>query len=311
MHTSPAWNGVAEILPSEPAELPLSRVSTPDESEVPLPVRLPVPDAFQDPSADVLLKSSDNAFFRVHKILLVIGSTYFKELFLHQTSASKVDSTATPIELSEPASIVEALLFRLYPVVKPDISNVDELILVAVAANKYGMDSVLADVQAHLLTPSILDSRPLAVYNVACRLALAETKRWAAHRVVELYEPLDRSIRPDTVGLSAPDFIELCDLRKERVAHCLKLIDLHLPTTCHHGWELEYGPWYQTLRTTLSRKPSAAVLASIPDMSDAFTVHSPYCNEPECRSSAYSLLSLKEALADASGFLGDEPTGDS
>ncbi|KZT54612.1 hypothetical protein CALCODRAFT_485459 [Calocera cornea HHB12733] len=306
MKEIPSWNGGAHSTRSESPEPLLTLASPTRYEEAPLPDEFDVPTVFQDMSADILLQSSDHVLFRVHKIILTLGSSHFKDVFLLDEFASRVDSEATPIQLDEPATIVAALLYRLYPIVKPDITDVDEMLLVAVAAHKYRMEGVLAQVQAQLLSPAMLDARPLAIYNAACRLQLGETKRCAARRLVELYDPLDKAIRADTEGLSAPDFIVLCDLRRDRISHCIKLMDDHFPAVCPHGWQFEYGPWYQALRAKLSQKPSASVLASIPDLADAFAMEPSRCGYPECTTSGLLLQDLKEALADTDRFIGEE-----
>jgi len=266
-----------------------------------------VPAIFNDPCADVLLKSSDNVFFRVHKVFLTVGSTHFKKLFLRQPPNSDDTTGGTPIPWEEPAATVTGLLYRLYPIVKPDIDDIDELIRLAIAADKWSMESVLADVQTLLLKACFLDLRPLAVYGVACRLSLHETKRCAARRLVELFDPFDPILRPDTIHLSAPDFIALYELRKKRIAYCHQVLERHLPVYFSHRCQVGYS--YAALQTRLSQYPSALILASVPNtLPTTIELHDRSgCNNRECRNHWAKLHDVKKDLADASRFIGDEP----
>ncbi|KZO95273.1 hypothetical protein CALVIDRAFT_565043 [Calocera viscosa TUFC12733] len=264
-----------------------------------------VPEAFFDPSADVLLKSSDDVLFKVHKALLTIGSTYFKAAFHHQQAGpDDLGSTANPVFWPECASTVTALLYRLYPIVKPDIDNVDDLIALTTAAVKWGMPAVLVDLQALLLKPRFLDSRPLAIYKVACRLNLIDMKRCSARRLVELYDPFDAALRPDAAELSALDFIALYELRQKRIAYTLQLLQSHVYFYSQHRCQVVIS--HEVLRSRLSKNPSASIFATIPDISGTVEEHGYGCKDRDCANSWSRLNKLKEDLANADRFLGDE-----
>jgi len=237
----------------------------------------------------------------------MIGSTYFRKLLPKESPVSNGFGRTEPVPVSwpEPASTITGLLYRLYPIIKPDIDNIEDLIRLAIAADKWGMEGVLADLQALLLKPLFLDSRPLAVYNVACRLSLDNTKRCAARRLVEMYEPLDPVLRPDTVGLSAPDFIALYELRKKRIAYSHEVLERHLPSFFDHRCDVVYN--YSGLHSALSKNPSASILASLPDTSETTVeLEGHGCSHSECASYYSKLRNLKEELADHVQFLGDE-----
>lgn len=293
-----------EVLVADTSYRPSSQALFHSEPEAALREAFEAPPEFRDPSADILLTSSDNVFFRVHKAILTTGSSYFKRLLL---DADRYDSKATPISWAEPASTVSALLYRLYPLPKPDIDDIGHLLLLVIAANKYRMAGVLADLQALLLKPCFLDVRPLAVYSLACRIGLDTIKSHAARRLVELHNPLDLALRPDATDLSALEFIALCDLRQKRVAYCLQLCDGHFPTTCEHMQALSYGRWHDVLRQKLEDNPSASIVTSVLDVSEALEGRTSNCWQ-DCTPFSWSHLALlKEELADAARFLGDDP----
>ncbi|KZT54600.1 hypothetical protein CALCODRAFT_556884 [Calocera cornea HHB12733] len=175
-----------------------------------------VPAVFLDPAADVLIKSSNGYLFKVHKAILTTGSTFFSDMFLHPRPPTTQDGAEEPIEWSESAETITALLYRLYPIPNPMESTVDDLLVLVAAADKWGMDGLLERAKAELTKPTCLESRPLAIYKLACRLGDSDLQQVASRRLVELYDPLDNLLRQDLDTLSAWDFVRLCDLRKAR-----------------------------------------------------------------------------------------------
>ncbi|EJU05674.1 hypothetical protein DACRYDRAFT_113732 [Dacryopinax primogenitus] len=286
---------------SVPPEYPMfapEHVETPEASthEVEHQQTFHVPDVFLDPLADLVLESSDNVSFRVHGAILRWGSTYFKQYLTEHP-------TTSPIPWHETAATILAVLYRLYPVVNPAIDNIEDLIHLALAAHKCGMDSVVAEVRGLLLEPRFLHSRPLAVYRVACQLSLDDIKRSAARYLVEQYDPFDLALRLDmTPELSAPDFLALYELRKKRVDHALEALKRHLgnPRISH---KCEVTHEYETIRARLRDTPSASVLASIPDSFPGQVPPDHGCDRRDCQANWSRLKALKAELADPDSLI--------
>jgi len=208
------------------------------------------------PAADLVVKSLDGVLFKVHKGLLIAGSSVFRNMFLHPQPPVLEKLSDEQIDWPEPATTITAVLYQLYPIVKPKTITVDELITVAIAADKWEMDGLMATIQAEILKPEHFDQRPFAIYKLACRLDDAELKRASSQRLVESCDPLDGGLDGDLDGLSARDFVFLCRLRKDRVKYCLEQVTNCLPPTCLCEWAVSYGSWKTLLEQELAVRPA-------------------------------------------------------
>ena len=112
--------------------------------------------------------------FHVHKNILSIASTIFRDMFtLPQPPHPPAGDTTIPvIDVTESAEVLEAFLRLIYPIVPPDISSlqlVDDLFRLA---EKYMADGVRARLKQILVSPSFLKDDPIWVYTLACRANL-------------------------------------------------------------------------------------------------------------------------------------------
>jgi BTB/POZ domain len=72
---------------------------------------------FDVPDANIIIRSSDNVNFRVHKSLLVMTSSFFKDLFsLPQPSDGEVVDGLPVVRLPECSELLNSLFSVLYPV---------------------------------------------------------------------------------------------------------------------------------------------------------------------------------------------------
>ena len=72
---------------------------------------------FDVPDANLIIRSSDNIDFRVHKSLLVMTSPFFKDLLsLPQPSDGETVDGLHIIQLPETSELLNSLLSILYPV---------------------------------------------------------------------------------------------------------------------------------------------------------------------------------------------------
>ncbi|KZT57658.1 hypothetical protein CALCODRAFT_272465 [Calocera cornea HHB12733] len=128
------------------------------------------------------------------------------------------------IDMPEPSSVLIPLLTLLYPVPAPALL-LPQLPALLRAAHKYDLPSALAHLRGALLTPSFLESDPLAVYALACEFGLRDEARAASRctlkvELMALLLPL-----PDKLGgMLAVDLVQLVALRVARASQAKALI---------------------------------------------------------------------------------------
>jgi hypothetical protein len=72
---------------------------------------------FDVPDANLIVRSSDNIDFRVHKSLLVMASPFFKDLLsLRQPSDGEIVDGIPVVQLPEGSELLNSLFSILYPV---------------------------------------------------------------------------------------------------------------------------------------------------------------------------------------------------
>jgi len=137
---------------------------------------------FDANDADVILRtplrpgSDEFKDFRIHKPILSIASTLFRDMFSLPQPATG-DDTLPVIPVTESAEVFEIFLRLIYPLEPPAITSlqlVDDLFQLA---EKYMANSVHAKLKHILVSPSFLRDDPIWVYTLACRAGLnAETE---------------------------------------------------------------------------------------------------------------------------------------
>ncbi|TFY76285.1 hypothetical protein EWM64_g7729 [Hericium alpestre] len=146
---------------------------------------------FDDSDADVVLRSSDNADFRVYKVILAKSSPFFSDLFSipqpeeEKASPDPAHTESTPqlpvIDVSEHSRILAMLLSMCYPLAdEPTFSSLQELCSVLAAAKKYDMDRAYKTASRAFAQSSFLANRPARAYASVCRLELEPEARNAA-----------------------------------------------------------------------------------------------------------------------------------
>ncbi|KAJ7627124.1 hypothetical protein FB45DRAFT_58168 [Roridomyces roridus] len=122
---------------------------------------------FDNPDADVVLRSSDGIDFRTHRVVLSLASGFFKQMFsLPQPNG---DPLVPVIPMSESATLLDKALRFWYPGAEP-IANttLDELRdIIEVVIAKY--DIQFAVPMAKLRLSGHLTQDPVGVFFVACR----------------------------------------------------------------------------------------------------------------------------------------------
>ncbi|KAH7890885.1 hypothetical protein F5I97DRAFT_1839644 [Phlebopus sp. FC_14] len=155
---------------------------------------------FNRDSADVILRTSDNVDFRFYKLLLSLASPFFANMFsLPQPGPLDNDADQTKyglpiIPVSEKSIVLTKLLSFCSPVYDTDVpalENLDIVMSVLDAADKYDMKRVGKFIVKMITAPRFLEKEPLRVFAIACRYrAEAETVMAARYMLrFAIWEP--------------------------------------------------------------------------------------------------------------------------
>ncbi|KAF8986376.1 hypothetical protein BDQ17DRAFT_1315427 [Cyathus striatus] len=122
--------------------------------------------------ADLIIRSSDNVQFYVHKLILSLASSFFRDMFsLPQNEGGDCSGSLSTLEMSETSSTVDSILRLCYPVNDP--AAINELVQAVgplQAAIKYQMDEAI-----NIMTERFkrfIPLYPVAVYGLACSPAV-------------------------------------------------------------------------------------------------------------------------------------------
>lgn len=157
---------------------------------------------FDDPNADVVLRTSDNVDFHVFKMLLSMLSPVFRDIFaLPQTDDQKTNmdwKDGKPVvRMTEDSHTIERLLKWCDPGCRPVLESLDDIQVVLEAATKYDMEPVENHIAVVLKTTSFIEEEPVRVFAVACRYKMEDLARLAAKHTLK--QPLSQ--RPNVKEL--------------------------------------------------------------------------------------------------------------
>ncbi|KZO94002.1 hypothetical protein CALVIDRAFT_539375 [Calocera viscosa TUFC12733] len=184
-----------------------------DDSSMPTPApnTFIVPPIFQNPEADILIKSSDNVEFRVWKPMLVEGSVVFKDMFAHPQSS---EIAAGPVPWPEPAKVIDRLLTFIYPIVKPALDSLDEVFTIIRAADKWQIDVAVSYLKDVLVSKRFSSSSDDAfrIYAFACEMHFLDVQDEVAGTASE-WDPFDSALREELSHMMALDVLRLTKLQ--------------------------------------------------------------------------------------------------
>lgn len=139
---------------------------------------------FNKPSADLILRSCDYVDFRVRRAILAEASPVFDDMLsIPQPHSCASDELTTPpsppiVTLTESARTLDHLLRFCYPVPKPTLPTLDDVLCILEAARKYLMDAVLHEAQHQFADHAARE--PLRAYALACSRGWSNEMRLAA-----------------------------------------------------------------------------------------------------------------------------------
>ena len=136
---------------------------------------------FDDPDADVILRSGDYQTFRVLKLYIIRSSTVLEELIRTASNASGATNFASAgarlpeVQLSDSGTILSCLLTFIFPVPSVLPSSLEEKMKLLSVAQKYEMNSVIDHIRGALslqTPPFIHRENAFLAYSLAQRYGL-------------------------------------------------------------------------------------------------------------------------------------------
>ncbi|GBE84162.1 hypothetical protein SCP_0601400 [Sparassis crispa] len=160
-------------------------------SEAPFP--------FNQPSADVVLRTSDDVDFHLHKLILSQASPYYSHMFTLRQPPGNDDE---PVRVPETSQILDKALRIIYPVPDPPLAALGDVAALLEVATKYDFDAITAYCAKALLDPELIRKDPFGVYAVAYDFKLEEEIRIVAKETLRY--PYDPSAQPSKALITIP-----------------------------------------------------------------------------------------------------------
>jgi hypothetical protein len=164
-------------------------MTSPDAS-VTIEIRRETDPPFDDPEADVIIRSSNNIDFYVFKTLLSFSSSVFKDMFYVAQGKPEDDELKDGLQVIPTSDSAETwrILFRfLYPcgaAGQSTLNSLDEFSRAIEASRKYGITRAEEMIIAELIAPRFSKANPMRIYALACQYGLEAEAREAAKQTL-------------------------------------------------------------------------------------------------------------------------------
>ena len=175
---------------------------------------------FENPKADVILRSSDSVDYRCYKVLLALASTVFEGMFeLPQPPQGEGDDVVEGglhvVLLHEDSQILEPLLRMCHPssLNNPPFLELDSIKSIVEASRKYEMDEVEKYVRKELISTRFLETEPMRVYAIACLLKAPDEMRVASTATLA-FDRDELGYAPELALVSGADYYHLLEYHK-------------------------------------------------------------------------------------------------
>ncbi|KAI0339872.1 hypothetical protein BDW22DRAFT_550945 [Trametopsis cervina] len=132
---------------------------------------------FNDNDADVIIRTSDNVDFRVHKLILKRASSVFDDMFNVPTTVHAEEIQT--VVVTEDGSTLTKLFQLCYPMSGPSFDNIQQIGKLLRVCDKYQMVDMMNRL-AKLSLGAFMQSDPLQAYALACCARADEEVRKAA-----------------------------------------------------------------------------------------------------------------------------------
>ena len=168
------------------------------------------------PDANIIIRSSDQVNFRVHKSLLAMSSPFFQDMLsLPQPPDGETVDGLPVVQLSEDAGVLNCLVSLLYPMYPIIPGSYERVFALLAACQKYDMASIQYYIRAEVQRgtyPAPVAAEAFTAYAIASRLGLVSEAENAAHLTVG--QPLTFESLGE--GLRSFKGRALCDLVRYR-----------------------------------------------------------------------------------------------
>ena len=128
------------------------------------------------PDASMIIPSSDQVNFRVHKSLLDMSSPFFEDMLsLPQPSDDETIDGLTVVQLSEDAGVLNCLISLLYPISTIIPGSYERVFALLAACQKYEMVSTQSYIRAeiqHGTYPALVAAEAFTAYAIASSMGL-------------------------------------------------------------------------------------------------------------------------------------------
>ncbi|EGN96994.1 hypothetical protein SERLA73DRAFT_57941 [Serpula lacrymans var. lacrymans S7.3] len=179
---------------------------------------------FNTAKADIVIRSSDNVYFRVFRCLLALASPFFDAMFDLPRPLTEIPDYETydgleVIPMTEGSRTIDMMLRFCYPVPSvgsPRLDNLTDIENLLEAAIKYSMDGIEKKASEALISRHLLEKEPLRVFAIAYRYRLEREARIAARYTLHKSPfPLDS---PELRYIPPQDRLKLAEYRKKSSA---------------------------------------------------------------------------------------------
>ena len=154
------------------------------------------------PEASIIVRSSDQVNFRVHKSVLALSSPFFKDLLsLPQPSDGELVDGLPVVALPEGAGLLNSLISFLYPVTPVIPDSYQKVFALLAVCQKYEMESVQSNIRSaiyHGKFPAPVEVEAFSAYAIASSMGLVPEAEDAARLTLGLpmtFESLGEGLR--------------------------------------------------------------------------------------------------------------------
>jgi hypothetical protein len=172
---------------------------------------------FNDAQADIALCSREGVIFRIHSLTLSLASGWFRTLLtLPQCSPpNKLSTSPEIIHLVESTRVVAGLLSLSTGHPIPHLDSFEYVEELLHASEKYDMPSVISIIRLAIMSPPLLDARPIRVYGIACAWGWTAEAKLASTKTIgcDLFAP---SVVKDLGMVDSPHLTALMLLHRRR-----------------------------------------------------------------------------------------------
>ncbi|KAH9919899.1 uncharacterized protein B0H18DRAFT_1122212 [Fomitopsis serialis] len=191
--------------------------STPPDT----PTFLTASPPFDNPGADIIIRTSDRVEFHVYKLILREVSSVFADMVSLPPTR---ESDADVVDVTEDSVVWEHILRMCYPFARSAVIAPDHFWPLLEAAKKYDMNGVREAVGREMLTAPILERRSLRVYLLACGHGLQDVAIEAAR--ASLRQPLDEdTLVPELRCVTSAAYFRLLRYRRDCVKAATAFVD--------------------------------------------------------------------------------------